>query len=45
MKKFCLFLFLSLSISVVSQQKSRKESFSVKGGAQTQEFEIKSDEY
>jgi len=31
--------------NVVSQQKSRRESFSVKGGAQTQEFEIQSDEY
>ncbi len=31
--------------NVVSQQKSQRESFSVKGGAQTQEFEIKSDEY
>ncbi len=31
--------------NVVSQQKSQKESFSVKGGAQTQEFEIKADDY
>jgi cell surface protein SprA len=31
--------------NVLSQQKSQRESFSVKGGAQTQEFEIKSDEY
>lgn len=31
--------------NVVSQQKSRKESFSVQGGAQTQNFEIKSDDY
>lgn len=31
--------------NVVSQQKSRKENFSVKGGTQTQDFEIKADEY
>lgn len=31
--------------NVLSQQKSRKESFSVKGGAQTQDFEIKADDY
>ncbi len=31
--------------NVVSQQKSRRESFAVKGGVQTQQFEIKSDEY
>ncbi len=31
--------------NVLSQQKSRKESFSVKGGAQTQDFEISADNY
>ena len=31
--------------SVVSQQRSRKESFSVKGGAQTQTFSISCDQY
>lgn len=34
-----------MTTSVISQQKSQKESFSVKGGAQTQEFEIKADDY
>ena len=31
--------------NVLSQQKSRRENFSVKGGVQTQEFQIKADEY
>jgi len=31
--------------NVLSQQKSRKESFQIKGGAQTTDFEISSDDY